>query len=671
MQGSELAYQPALDGLRGVAVLAVLLYHGGVSWAGGGFLGVEAFFVLSGYLITSLLVAEWLKDGTIHLGNFWGRRARRLLPALFALVIVCAVYESVVGVAHAVPDFGADGLSTLLYVGNWHQIWTGNGYFAQAALVSPLQHTWSLAIEEQFYLVWPLAVLAVLTYRRSPGSKTNRLNGLLAVTSIGAVASAIEMIWLYHGGSGLNRVYYGTDTRAQGLLAGATLAVYLAKRAARGAVPSRRDGWAVAGVGVAGAVGLGAAIAQTTGSSGWLYRGGWFAVDIAVVAVIAAATATGTAFSPVRTVLAAWPLRSIGIISYGLYLWHFPLMLWLTSSSTGASGTGLLWLRLGSSLSAAIVSFFVVEQPVRRRRVRGLALGVLTPAAASVSLAAVLVAWSATAAVASIPPTIGLPQGHQTCSLDVGGLIGRQLYHVCPPVKMLIVGDSIGLTLGMQLGFNDQLYGIASTSDAKLGCGFVDSGQSNEYGTGYGPPDAHCPDAFSAWRAEERQLRPQALVVEMGYWDELDWRQGGREVNLGEASFDREVAGRMQAFVKAVAMPHVPIVLLSVPVVDPPPWPDGSPAPQASPARHRIINELLQSLAREYPRTVHYFDLSRFVTPGGRFDAYVDGGICRNSDGVHLYVGAYPNLKPTYCGENLQRALLVYIRKLVLGSVYG
>jgi hypothetical protein len=429
-------------------------------------------------------------------------------------------------------------------------------------------------------------------------------------------------------------------------------------------------------IGVAGAVGLGVAIAQARGNSGWLYEGGWLAVDVAVVAVIAAATATGTTFSPVRAVLAAWPLRSVGIISYGLYLWHFPLMLWLTSSSTGASGAALLWLRLGASFGAAIVSFFVIEQPVRRRRVRGLALRVLTPAAVSVSLAAVLVAWSAGEAVASVPPPSGGPvQGHQTCSLEVGGPIGRQVYHVCPPVKMLIVGDSIGLTLGMQLGFNDQLFGIASTSDAKLGCGFVDTGQSNEYvneyGTGYGPPNDLCPDAFSSWRAEERQLHPQALVLEMGYWDELDWRQGGRQVNLGDPSFDREVAQRMRTFVKAVEMPHIPIVLLSVPLVDPPPWPDGSPAPQASPTRHRIINALLQSLAKEYPRTVHYFDISPWVTPGGRFDAYVDGGICRNSDGVHLYVGAFPNLTPTYCGEHLQEAFLAYVRELVLGGDHG
>ena len=154
-----LPHYGGLDGLRAIAVIAVLLYHGGVSWDQGGFLGVEMFFVLSGFLITSLLSPNGVESATIALRAFWSRRARRLLPALFALVAAIGVYYALGGPADAIPGLQGDGISTLLYVNNWHQIAAGTNYFAASGPVSPLQHTWSLAIEEQFYVVWPLVVL--------------------------------------------------------------------------------------------------------------------------------------------------------------------------------------------------------------------------------------------------------------------------------------------------------------------------------------------------------------------------------------------------------------------------------------------------------------------------------------------------------------------------------
>src|ERR1700748_3312949 len=221
---------PGLDGLRGVAVAAVLLYHGGVSWSGGGFLGVEVFFVLPGFLITSLLVAEWGRSGAIALRAFWARRARRLLPALFALVAAIGVYYALAGPTKAIPGLQGDGIATLLYISNWHQVAAGTNYFAATGPVSPLEHTWSLAIEEQFYLVWPLAVLGVLWLgaRRSPGDPRRPLVLLLALSLAGALASGLDMALMFDGGRNLTRVYYGTDTRASGLLIGASVAVGLA-----------------------------------------------------------------------------------------------------------------------------------------------------------------------------------------------------------------------------------------------------------------------------------------------------------------------------------------------------------------------------------------------------------------------------------------------------------
>jgi peptidoglycan/LPS O-acetylase OafA/YrhL len=195
-------HYPGLDGVRAVAVVAVLLYHGGVSWDQGGFLGVEMFFVLSGFLITSLLVSEWVDSATVVLRAFWARRARRLLPALFAVVLAIGVYYALAGATKAIPGLQSDGVSTLLYFSNWHQIAAGTNYFAASGPVSPLQHTWSLAIEEQFYLLWPLLVLGVLRLARHGGASQRRsLQVLLALSLTGAIASAVEMALLFtHAG---------------------------------------------------------------------------------------------------------------------------------------------------------------------------------------------------------------------------------------------------------------------------------------------------------------------------------------------------------------------------------------------------------------------------------------------------------------------------------------
>ena len=227
----ELAHWGGLDGLRGIAVAAVLLYHGGVTWAKGGFLGVEVFFVLSGFLITSLLLAEWGRSAAISLGAFWARRARRLLPALFCLVAVIGLYYAAAGSSKAIPGLKGDGLSALIYYSNWHQIAAGSSYFATTGPVSPLEHTWSLAIEEQFYLVWPILLGGVLWLASRgvarPGGR-RPLVVLLGVTVAGVVASAIDTALLFDGGRNLDRVYYGTDTRAASLLIGASLAIGMA-----------------------------------------------------------------------------------------------------------------------------------------------------------------------------------------------------------------------------------------------------------------------------------------------------------------------------------------------------------------------------------------------------------------------------------------------------------
>src|ERR1700722_16917740 len=221
------SFVPGLDGLRAIAVLGVMLFHGGAPLIGGGFMGVNVFFVLSGFLITSLLLGEWTRRLTIRLGQFWTRRARRLLPALLLLLVWVAIYAKVFATPGEFADLRLDSLSTLFYVANWHFIFGGSSYFAQTAQPSPLFHMWSLAIEEQFYIVWPPVALVMLRLGRRL-RPARRLWPIFATAVIGAIASAVDMRVSYFGHASVTRLYEGTDTRCQDILVGASLAIGMA-----------------------------------------------------------------------------------------------------------------------------------------------------------------------------------------------------------------------------------------------------------------------------------------------------------------------------------------------------------------------------------------------------------------------------------------------------------
>lgn len=274
-----LPYAPGLDGIRALAVGGVLLYHARVSWLPGGFLGVDLFFVLSGYLITALLLAEHRRCGRIDLPRFWAGRARRLLPAAILVIAVCLMV-----VAVFLPDdldtLRADALTAVLYVNNWHQILGAHSYFAAFGRPSLLQHYWSLAVEEQFYLLWPLLLAGGLAVFRRPW---------LATGAIVAVASSAGlMALLYHPGIDPSRVYYGTDTRATPLMIGAILA--FAWPLGRLTAPASRDAALVLdAIGVAGLAVVALAMLGWHDYDSFLYRGGFVVVAVAAAALLAAA----------------------------------------------------------------------------------------------------------------------------------------------------------------------------------------------------------------------------------------------------------------------------------------------------------------------------------------------------------------------------------------------
>ena len=360
-------YLPGLDGLRALAVLAVVAYHLGLGWAPGGLLGVGVFFTLSGYLITDLLLGQHARTGSLQLADFWLRRARRLLPALFVMLAVVIAWVALADRSQLAGLRGA-AAAAATYVSNWYLIGEHTSYFARFGPPSPLGHLWSLAVEEQFYLVWPalLLVFVFLAWRRGTGSRAAARAGsggryvMAGVTLLLAAASAVEMAALYHPGYDPTRVYDGTDTRAFALLLGAALAFLWPTTQPR-REPGAASRWCLDGVGAIGLVVIGALIWRTNEYSPFLYRGGLVVLSLATVLVLAAVVAPA---GHLGLMLGAAPLRWIGVRSYGIYLWHFPVIA-LTTPADGHDPAPRAALQVAATIAVAALSWHFIEEPVR------------------------------------------------------------------------------------------------------------------------------------------------------------------------------------------------------------------------------------------------------------------------------------------------------------------
>jgi peptidoglycan/LPS O-acetylase OafA/YrhL len=366
--GADQRYLPGLDGLRAIAVAAVVTYHLGYGWAQGGLLGVGVFFTLSGYLITDILAGQWAARGRIGLANFWLRRARRLLPALFVMLAVVTAW--VYAFARSfVPGFRGDVIASVLYVSNWWYIGQHSSYYARFAPPGPLDHLWSLAVEEQFYLLWPWVVLLLVWAAGLAGGRRHGSRLVLAeVTLWLAAASAVLMAVLYQPGYDPTRVYEGTDTRAFGLLIGAALAMaWPTRRPApegTGGV-GRAARWLLDGAGAAGLAVIGLLVWRTNQYSDFMFRGGLVLLSAATAAVVAAVVTPG---SLLGRALGCRPLRWLGVRSYGIYLWHYPLIV-LTAAAGSAGGPvspGRAVVLISATVAVAALSWQLIEEPVRR-----------------------------------------------------------------------------------------------------------------------------------------------------------------------------------------------------------------------------------------------------------------------------------------------------------------
>jgi peptidoglycan/LPS O-acetylase OafA/YrhL len=673
-KGATLAYLPALDGIRGVAMIGILGVHAGVYLTAGGFFLLDSFFALSGFLITSLLIVEWRKRGTIKLGAFWARRARRLLPALFFMLLGVAFLYGIFVPAGTYPTLRGDALSALFYFANWHYIVSGSDYFHMTGLTSPLIHTWSLAVEEQFYLVWPLVFLGVLKIWRS-------LRILLVVAIVGALASALEMALLYNP-TDINRLYFGTDTHAQSVLVGATLALGLALWAERNRKGDAQDWQArtpwgrgvLTVIGVAGLVVSGLLCATVHSDDVFAYRGGFLLAAIASGAVLLSVSCAQT--SLVAKLLSFPVFTFIGRISYGMYLWHFPLFIFINEQRTGLSGWSLYVVRVIPTVGVALLSFYLVERPIRQGTFfTSLRARVLTvPAVAVVVVAIVLATMPAADTIAVGAAAIGtVPATAVTTPIPAT--------YSSAPTRVLLVGDSQALTLGIGLeaaltAHRQKYDDLHLLNEGILGCGVADGTTGEQSGGTFvvgapctpDPQRAKCPPGgvfgpkqnvpcqawTAAWADWVRQFQPNVVVLLAGGGEILDRLYRGHTTNILNPTFAAYVESQLQKAVRIATARGALMVLETKPCQSTGEQPNGEPWPQDSAARQEAYNGLLRKVAAQHPGQVYVQDLNSYVCPGGSYTEDLDGVPVRQSDGSHFA------MEPGAGGDYLAPAILPY-----------
>ena len=662
-----LTYRPALDGLRAVAVLAVMAEHTDLRWPGngsqvvpGGFLGVDVFLVISGFLITSLLLDERRRTGRIDLRAFWVRRARRLLPAVFVVVAATAVMVRSVGLPVDGVTTRGDALAALGYVANWRFVFTEQSYFAAFGVPSPFRHLWSLAVEEQWYVVFPpvFAAACALVRRRS--------GVLVAILAAGALASAAWMAALHTPLEDPSRAYYGTDTRAQALLLGAALAVAVAGyphavRRLAGITPV---------LALAGLAALAVVFHEVEGTQVSLYEGGFFVVALASAAAVAGVALPG-ARGPAHWLLSRRVPVVIGRLSYGLYLWHWPAFLWLTPDRAGRTGIDLVAARFALAFALAAVSYVVIEQPIRRHglvglcdRIRRWGLPVLRPAPLALACAAVVVGVVLATAPAPTESVLASPSVLQSApppSIPSGPVTtvvvptGHPLPAIPPEqdVRVMVGGDSVAWSLSFSLiRTPGSSPGVTIAEAAYLGC-TVTPGKAIVEGVRINAEA--CPDWQGAWERVAASFDPDVVVALWGAWEVYDHQDGDRLLRAGTpelgAAYREALAAGLDRTI-AVA-PDTRFAFVTVPCMDDRNlWIGGSDDRRNHPENLAWVNANTAVVAAAYGDRALMIDAGPLLCPGGRFAREVDGVTARE-DGIH-FSGEFAPVMWRYIEERIR-----------------
>jgi peptidoglycan/LPS O-acetylase OafA/YrhL len=615
-------YHPGLDGIRGLAVAAVFLFHVGSPLVPGGALGVSVFFTLSGFLITRLLLDESVRDAAIDLPRFWARRLRRLLPAAL-LGVGLVLVLSMTGSLAVMPDtLRLDVLGALGYSANWRFLLAGTSYVELFQSPSPLLHYWSLAIEEQFYLLFPLVVWLVVRRAGSADAVRVRLRtALLAGIGVSLLATGLAA-----ARGDYDFVYYSLPSRAGELLVGAVAATFVG--VAR--LGERRAPRLLTAGGFAALLGIVVLCSMPTAIDGWIGRGGLVPFALLSALVIVAATAHG----PLAALLAIWPLRMLGIISYGVYVYHWPVILWLSPDRTGLHGAPLAVTQAAVTLGIAVASYRLLERPVRSGvlfRGNGARL------AAPVGVIAMALCGVVVTGTLSAPSHLDFAAAAE--EVNVGQLNAPVAAAVQAPSGSAVptvafFGDSSGLQTAK--GFKRwaesatlvQMVGGA----AWYGCGIVRDGEARFNGKLFDP--RACGTLVEQWGHALDEVHPTIGVIQVGPIEVDDHLLPGDTTwrAPGDPSYDAVLKTRMLEAVDLFLSRDVTPIWLTSPVIDPsrstqPPNED----PSGDPARMMRFNEVIREVQRERP-ALRVVDLARWLRlrPGGELDPVL------RPDGVHF-----------------------------------
>ena len=657
MSRQTIAYQPALDGTRALAVTVVLLFHGGVSWMTGGYLGVSVFFTLSGYLITSLLLAEHDATGKVAAAAFYTRRARRLLPAsVVCLVAVAALAWA--GQFDGVANLRRDTIGALLQAFNWVKLFSGESYgdlFSQVSgAKNPLDHYWSLAIEEQFYWVWPLAFVGLLALARRTSRRPIVLVG--GLTALAALAApVIAQVW------GPEAAYWATPARISEILAGALVACWLFDRKAAARAAGVWESWGshtrlVAALAPLSLVALGAACVLFPPSGGPAYNGALPLVAACSAALIVGLQTPG----PVRQLLRAAPLVYLGKISYGVYLYHWPVFVLVDRHNLSWPVGATLLLKCAITFVVAVVSYYAIERPIRTatwlppRRTLVSAVGgtVLAGMVAWVILpsnekyygvdeAAAEAVTIATGPVESLVPLTTLPAATSTSVADTAvSVVGTTTLPPAPtttqlpvpsrPVRIVVVGDSTAEATGAGI----VAWAAANPAYAQVelvtgaGCGLVMGGYLTIFDEIRDVDDECGPYVYGIVPDRIRELQPDVVMVMTTVWDVLD-RQlvaDGPWLPTTDPAVRAVMTDSLGQFTDDLLALGVPRVVW---VQAPTPLPSlaGGPDQQAQPERHDVLRSVVAEIAAARPG-VSVVDLAGWMSPqeiGESREARIDG----------------------------------------------